>query len=120
MPSLLYRKLADILFQHPHTPQVDGTACDKSGNHISIFFRRPLHSGPPKASTVGFSASSFHISKVSVRGKDISGRFHRRHDSCVVLLDGHTLLDVHSQTDREAGMFHKATAVEVQSCHNGS
>ena len=120
MPSSLYHKFADISYQHLHTPQVDGTVCGKSGNHISIFFRRPLHSGPPKASTVDFSASSFRISKVSVQGRDISGRFHRRHDSCAVLLDGRNPLDVHSQTDREVGMFHKATAVEVQSYHNDS
>lgn len=118
MTFSLYRKLADILYLHPHTPQVDGTVCGKSGNHISIFFRRPPHSGPPKASTVDFSMSSSRISKVSVRGKGIWGTSHRRHGSCGVLLDGHNLLDVHNRTDKEAAMFHKATGVEVQSYHN--
>lgn len=120
IPSSLYRKLADKLYLHPHTPQVDGTVCGKSGNRISIFFRRPPHSGPPKASTVDFSVSFSRISKASVRGKDIWGRFHRRRGSCGVLLDGHNPLDVHSQIDREAEMFRTAMEVEVQSCRNDS
>lgn len=113
MPSLLYRKLADTVFRRLHTPQVDGTVFGKNVNRISISFRRPRHSGPPKASKAGFSASSFHISKVSVRGKDIWGRCRRRHGSCVVLLDGHIPLDVRSQIDMEVGKSHKATEVEV-------
>ena len=68
--SFLYRKLADRISQHPRTPQVDGTVFDKSGNHISTFFRRPRRNELPKASKVGSSASSFHISKLSARGKD--------------------------------------------------
>ncbi len=120
MPSLLYRKLADTMFQHPRTPQVDDTVFDKSGNHISIFFRRHPHSGPRKASKAGSSASSFHISKVSVQGKDIWGTFRRRHGSCVELLDGRNLSDVHSQIDMEVGKFHKVMGVEVQSCHSHS
>ena len=120
MPSLLYRKLADTTFRHPHTPQVDGTVSGTSGNHILAFFRKPPHSGLPKASKAGFSASSFHTSKVSVREKDIWGRFRRRHGSCVVLLDDHNPSDVHSQIDMEVGMFHTAVEVEVQSCHSDS
>lgn len=120
MPSLLYRKLADTFLQHLHTPQVDGTVFGKSGNHISVSFRRPPHIGPPKASKAGSSASSFHISKVSVREKDIWGKFRRRHGSCVVPLDDHSPSDAHSQIGREVGKFHKATEVEVQSCHSDS
>lgn len=120
MPSLLYHKLADTIFRHPHTPQVDGTVFGKSGNHISFSFRRPPRSGPLKASKAGSSASSYHISKVSVRGKDIWGSFRRRRGSCGVLLDGHNLSDVHNQIDREARGSRKATEVEVQSCHSDS
>lgn len=120
MPFLLYRKLADTIFRHPHTPQVDDTVFGKSENRISISFRRPPHSGPPKASKAGSSASSFHISKVSVQGRDIWGRFRHCHGNCVVLLDGHNASDVHSQIDREVGKFHKAAEAEVQSCHSDS
>ncbi len=120
MLSLLYRKLADMTFRHPHTHQVDGTVFGKSGNHISIFFRRPPHSGPRKASKADSSASFFHISKVSERGRDIWGRSRHRHGSCVVLLDGHNPSDVHSQIDRQVGRFRKATEAEAQSCHSCS
>ena len=120
MFSFLYRKLADRISQHPHTPQVDGTVFDKSGNHISIFFRRPRHSELPKASKVGSSVSSFHISKLSARGKDTWGKLRRRHGSCAVLWDGHTPLGGRSQIRREVGMSHKARGAEVRSCHSDS
>lgn len=117
MPSLLYHKLADTIFRYPHTPQVDGTVSGKSGNRILISFHRPPHSGPLKASKVGSSASSFHISKVSVREKGI-GKSRRRHGSCEVLLDGRTPLIVDNRTDRRVRKFRKATEAEVQSCGN--
>lgn len=119
-PSLLYHKLAGMIFRHPHTPQVDDTVFGKNGNHISASFRRPPRSGPPKASKAGSLVSSFHISKASVQGKDIWGKFRRRHGSRVVLLDGRSPSDVHSQIDNEVGKFHKATEVEVQSYHSDS
>ena len=119
-PSLLFRKLADKILRCPHTPQVDGTVFGKNENHTLIFFRKPPHSGPPKASKAGFSAFSFHINKVSVRGKDIWDNFRRRHGSCAVLLDGHIPSDVRNQNDMEVGKFHKVTEVEVQSCHSDS
>lgn len=115
MPSSLYRKLADTVSRRLHTPRVDGTVFCNSANHISDSFRRPPHSGPLKASKVGSSASSFHISKVSVLGKDIWGNSRRRHGSCVILLDDRNLSDVRSQIGREVGKFRKATAAEVQS-----
>ena len=120
MPSSLYHKLGNTIFRHLHTPQVDGIVSGKSGNHISVFFRRPPHTEPPKASKAGSSVSSFHISKASVRGKDIWGKLRRHHGSCVELLDGHNPSDVHSRIDREVGKFHKATEVEAQSYHSDS
>ena len=120
MPSLLYHKLAGMIFRHPHTRQVDDTVFGRNGNHISASFRRPPRSGPPKASKAGSLASSFHISKASVQGKDIWGKFRRRYGSRVVLLDGRSPSAVHSQIDNEVGRFHKATEVEVQSCHSDS
>ena len=118
--SFLYRKLADRVSQHPHTPQVDDTVFDKSGNHISTFVRTPRHSELPKASKVGSSASSFHISKLSARGKDTWGNLRRRHGSCAVLLDDHTPLDDRSRIRRGVGKFHKAKGAEVRSCHSDS
>lgn len=119
-PSLLYRKLADTIFQHPHTPQIDGTVFGRSGNRISISFRRSPRSGLRKASRVGSLASSFHISKASEQGKDIWGTFRRRHGSCAVPLGDRKPSDVHNQNDRKVEKFHKATEGEVQSCHSDS
>ena len=120
MPSWLYRKLADMIVRHLHTPLVDGRVSGKSGNHISAFFHKPPHNGPPRASKAGFSVFSFHTSKVSVREKDIWGRLRHRHGSCVVLLDDRKPLAVHSQIDTEVTKFHKVTEVGVQSCRSDS
>ena len=118
--SSLCRKLADRISQHPRTLQVDGTVFDKSGNHISIFFRRPRHSELLKASKVGSSASSFYISKLSARGKDTWGKLRRRHGSCAVLWDDHIPLGDCSQIRREVGKSHKVRGAEVRSFHSGS
>ena len=118
--SFPYRKPADMASQHPRIPQVDGTVFDKSGNHISTFFRRPRHSELPKASKVGSSASSFRISKLSAQGKDTWGKLRRRHGNCEVLWDGHIPLGDRSQIRREVGKSHKARGAEVRSCHSDS
>ena len=118
--SFLYRKLADKVSQHPRTPQVDDTVFDKSGNHISIFFRRLRHSELPKASKVDSSASSCHINKLSARGKGIWGKLRRRHGSCAVLWDDHIPLGDRSQNCREVEKSHKARGAAVRSCHSDS